>query len=143
LKANSKSRTSLKNQFYFYENASSFHNKVRDVFVNDKFFKQLGCYQEVPLSFLVDNYPNNFDAVDWWIDELGIVLELHGKQHYVSTAFTKNISYQEKQKNFFNIKYRDNRKKTFLINSGYEYIEISYKQAGKIDSSYIKQLILN
>ena len=138
-----KSRSILKNQFFYYENASNFHNKVRDIFANDSFFKQFGCYQEVPLSFLVDNYPNNKDAVDWWIDEFGVIIELHGRQHYHSTSFVKNISYEEKQKNFFNIKYRDNRKKTFLLDAGYKYIEISYKEIGKISSEYLKNLILN
>ena len=138
-----KSRSTLKNQFYYYENASNFHNKVRDVFANDNFFKQLACYQEVPLSFLVSNYPNNFDAVDWWIDELGVILELHGEQHYKAVNFSKNISFEEKQKNFFNIRFRDNRKKTALINSGYKYIEICYKNKNKINSNYLKDLILN
>lgn len=138
-----KSRSVLKNQFYYYENASNFHNKVRNIFANDSFFNQFSCYQEVPLSFLVKNYPNNKDAVDWWIDEFGVIIELHGRQHYQSTSFTKNISYEEKQKNFYNIKYRDNRKKTFLLNADYKYIEISYKEIGKITPEYLKNLILN
>lgn len=138
-----KSRSILKNQFFQYENASNFHNAVREIFIRDIFFKQLGCYQEVPLSFLVNQYPNNFDAVDWWIDELGVILELHGKQHYEAVAFSSNISYEEKQKNFFNIRFRDNRKKTILLNSGYKYVEISYKEKNKLNSDYLKNLILN
>jgi hypothetical protein len=136
-----KNRTNLKNQFYYYENNSKFHNKIREIFVTDLFFKKLSCYQEVPLSFLVKNYPNNKDAVDWWIDELGLIIELHGKQHYEAISFTKDISYFEKQKKFFNIKYRDNRKKTFLLNEGYEFLEISYKDISKINSAYLKDLI--
>lgn len=136
-----KSRSILKNQFFYYENASNFHNKVRDIFANDSFFKQFACYQEVPLSFLVNGYPNNKDAVDWWIDEFGVIIELHGKQHYQATSWSKEISYAEKQKAFNNIKFRDNRKKTALELSGYKYIEICYKDKKKLNAEFLKNLI--
>jgi hypothetical protein len=133
-------RSGWSDQFFHYPNASKFHNKLRDLFRTDTYFKNLKCYQEVPLSGLVSSYPNNYDAVDWFIDELNTVIELHGKQHYEQVLFGYK-PYEEAKKDFHNIQYRDNRKKTFLIDAGYNYVEVSYKEAKKITSDYIKQKI--
>ena len=130
------------NQFYVNENASKFHNKVRAIFANDPHFKQLQCFQEVILSSLITSYPNNYDAVDWYIDEYNCIIELHGKQHYEMQTFGSKDSYINNFKAFNNIKYRDNRKKTFLIDNNYCYVEISYKDINKLDSQYIKDKIM-
>jgi hypothetical protein len=137
------SSTKLKNQFYHYENASKFHNDVREVFISDEFFKKFQCFQEVPVSSLVETYPNNFDAVDWYIRELNCVIELHGKQHYEQVKFSNNNSFFENKKEFHNIQYRDNRKKTALIDAGYLYLEISYKDAKKINAEFLKQKLFS
>lgn len=136
-------RAKWKNQFVSIPGASQFHNKVREIFTTDTFFKQLNCFQEVPVSALVDTYTNNFDAVDWFIDELNIVLELHGIQHYKMQSFGNKDSYANQVKAFNNIKYRDNRKKYALINSGYTYIEISYKEISKLNADYIKNKLMS
>jgi very-short-patch-repair endonuclease len=95
------------------------------------------------VSSLVPAYPNNRDCVDWYIDELNIVLELHGKQHYQMQSFGSKDSVFNQKKNFYNIKFRDNRKKTSLLNANINYIEISYKDKSKITADYLKNLILN
>lgn len=83
------------------------------------------------------------DAVDWYIDELNVVIELHGRQHYTIQSFGSKDSVFNQKKNFNNIKYRDNRKKTFILNANINYLEISYKDKGKINAEYLKKLILN
>lgn len=136
-------RSKWKNQYTVLDSASNFHNKLREIFVKDKFFKQLNCFQEVPVSSLVTSYPNNFDAVDWYVDELSCVIELHGVQHYKMQSFGSTDSYFNQVKNFNNIKFRDNRKKTALLSAGYSYIEISYKEEKNLTAEYIKDRILN
>lgn len=121
-------RSQWKNQFFLYENASKAHNFVRSLFISDPFFKQLNCFQEVLVSDLVSTYPNNYDAVDWYVDELSLVLELHGKQHYKMQSFGSKDSYFNQVKAFNNIKFRDNRKKTALLNSNYVFLEIPYNE---------------
>ncbi len=133
-------RSSWKNQFFIYESASDFHNKVREIFATDNYFKQIQCFQEVLVSNLVSKYDNNLEAVDWYIDSLNVVIELHGEQHYKMTSFG-NQSYNEKVKTFNNIRYRDNKKKTTLIENGYTYIEIPYKLKPKLTAELIKQMI--
>ena len=136
-------RSTWKDQFFHYPNASKFHNDIRKIFTTDPFFKQLKCFQEVLVADLVPGYPNNQDAIDWYIDELNIVIELHGKQHYELVKFSNSKSYLENVIDFNNIKYRDNRKKTFLLESGILYLEISYKDAKKLSSQFIKNKIFS
>lgn len=136
-------RAKWKTQYYQIDGASNFHNKIREIFSTDPFFKVMNCFQEVPVSALVESYTNNFDAVDWYIDELNTVIELHGVQHYKMQSFGSKDSYINQVKAFNNIKYRDNRKKNALITAGFTYIEISYKEISKLNSEYIKNKIWN
>lgn len=116
--------------------SSLFHEHLRQIFIKDNFFKNLSCYQEIKVLDLVPEYTSSSHAVDWYIEEFRLVIELHGEQHYKRTNFG-NTSYEESIKNFNNIKYRDNLKKTALINSGYEYIEIPYKDKDKVNADYL------
>lgn len=135
-----KSKATWKNQFFLYESASDFHNSIRDIFCTDSYFKQIQCFQEVPVVYLVNNYDSNQEAVDWYIESYNLVIELHGNQHYKATGFG-NMSYSEKQVSFNNIRYRDNKKKTALINANYNYLEIPYKLKDKLNADFLKQLI--
>lgn len=134
-------RSKWKNQYYLYDSASKFHNSVREIFINDPFFKQLKCFQEVPVKDLVNTYPNNFDAVDWYIDELNTIIELHGVQHYKIQSFGSSDSVYNQRKNFYNIRYRDNRKKHALLEAGFFYFEIPYTEKNKLSPDYFKQLL--
>ena len=133
-------RTKWKNQYEIIEGNSKFHESVRNIFVSDTFFSKLQCFQEVPIKELVPNYHKNH-YLDWFIDELGVILELHGEQHYRIVNFG-NHSYGEAKENFHNIRYRDNLKKTALIQAGYQYREISYKDKIKINAEYLKRILI-
>ena len=100
----------------------------------------MNCFQEVPVAALVPSYVYNNHKVDWYIDELGIILEIHGKQHYEMANFG-NDPYIDALKKHNNIKYRDNLKKTALTDAGYEYREINYKIAKKITAQSLKEII--
>jgi hypothetical protein len=114
---------------------------VRKIFCEDPFWKSLKCFQEVPVKALVPGYqPNHF--VDWYIDELGTILELHGAQHYQIANFG-GASYESAQSNFHDIRYRDNLKKTALVGAGFEYREIGYKLAKKLNSGVLRKILLN
>ena len=135
-------KSKWKNQFFHYESASEFNNNLRDIFTNDSYFKQIQCFQEVPVNNLIESYDSHLEAVDWYIESLNVVIELHGEQHYKMTSFG-DTSYAQKKINFNNIKYRDNKKKTALIDAGFNFIEISYKDKNKMNSEFIKNLIFN
>ena len=135
-------RTQWKNQYFEIESASLLHNKIRKIFISDPFFKQLNCFQEVSISALVEKYKYPSHKVDWYIDELGTVIEIHGRQHYHMTNFG-NIPYLDAYRGFNNIRYRDNMKKTALIEAGFEYREIDYKQMKQMTPELIKEIVLN
>ena len=134
-------RAAWKNQYHHYEHASNFHNTIRGIFTTDEFFSQLQCYQEVPVKDLVPNYNNFYDSIDWYIDAYNTIIELHGVQHYKMQSFGSKDSYWNQQKSFYNIKYRDNRKKTALLNADYSYVEFSYKEIKSITPEYVKNKI--
>lgn len=136
---NLQNKTKWKNQYNIIA-SSKFHTDVRDIFREDPFFSKLQCYQEVPVSDLVPGYSSKRHRVDWFIDEFYLVIELHGKQHY-DIANYGNDSFFNAKKNFHNISYRDNLKKTALLDAGYEYIEISYKDKKKLTGDFIKSKI--
>ncbi len=121
---------------YIKLHSSAFHEKLRQIFINDEFFKNLSCYQEVKVSALVNGYSSNQHCIDWYIEEFRLVIELHGNQHYKMSNFG-NQPYDTAVKSFNNMKYRDNLKKTALLESGYEYLEIPYKDQQKVDAKYL------
>ena len=133
-------RSKWKTQYQIVEGNSKFHETVRKLFISDPFFSSLKCFQEVPVKALVPNYTQDH-YVDWYIDELGTILELHGAHHYKMVNFG-NVSYDKARKDFNNIKYRDNMKMTSLIEAGFEYREISYKDIKKLNPEYIKNKLI-
>ena len=141
MQKNSLKRSNWKTKYEKIEASSAFHEKIRHILCSDPFFKNLSCYQEVPVAALVPEYSKKSHHVDWYIDELGIVLELHGEQHYKLLNFG-NKAFNHAVKDFNNIKYRDNMKKHSLLNQGYEYREISYKEEKKIDAIKLKNILL-
>lgn len=135
-------KTKWKNQYTKIDSASKFHEKIRIILVDDPWFKSFRCYQEVPVSGLVEGYPYNNHHIDWYIDELSTVIELHGAQHYKMTNFG-NTGYEEASKSFNQMKYRDNLKKQTLLDAGYNYLEIPYKMKEKLNGKKLKELIIN
>lgn len=136
-----KSKPSWKNQFVCIEGNSEFHESVREVFIKDSSFKLMSCYQEVPVSDLVEGYPNQLHRVDWYIPNYNVILELHGNQHYKVTN-RGGVSYNEAVRMFKQSKSRDIIKRESLIEAGYTFIEIPYKDRKKISATYLRERIL-
>lgn len=134
------SKTSWKDQYKKIVSASKFHNKVRDIFVSDPMLKNFKCYQEVPVSELIDGYPFPSQRFDWYIEELGVVIELHGAQHYSMVNYG-NIGWDDAMEDFKGIQRRDRDKKAAVEMADLEYIEISYKLYNKLDAKLLRKLI--
>ena len=126
------------NQFKQLPNQSNFHEKVRDLFKTDPFFSKLNCYQEVNVAELILNYPHHNHHFDWYVEELAMIIELHGQQHY-SIVNYGNVGYDEAQRNLYKIQDRDNTKKTAAVQAGFEYVEIPYTAYAKLDSKSLNQ----
>lgn len=132
-------RSRWKDQFEIIEGNSKFHNKVREFFVTDDILRSFRAFQEVPVKDLVEDYPYTH-FFDWYVEELNLVVELHGAQHYKVVNFG-NVSYEQAQEDFKSIKRRDKRKREAALEAGYFYLEISYKQYAKLTSEKLKELL--
>lgn len=134
-------KSSWKTKYFMVESASNFHNRVRDILCTDSFFKNLRAYQEVLMRDLVPDYHSHLEAVDWYIEDLNLILELHGRQHYQMTNFG-DIGYDHAMRNFHRQQSRDSNKKFTLEEAGYRYIEISYKLYSQLDAELLKDILL-
>ena len=132
-------RSRWTDQFTELPSQSKFHNKVREILVSDPILKGFFAYQEVPVKDLCEDYDANH-YFDWYIEELNLVVELHGAQHYKVVNFG-NISYEAAQSNFRDIRKRDRQKKEAAEASGLFYLEISHKEYKKLDADRLKELL--
>jgi len=129
------------NQFKALPNQSDFHEKVREIFCKDPFFAGLSCYQEVFLKDLIEDYEYGNYRYDWYISNIGVIIELHGSQHYKVTSFGGS-SYEKTRKDFILSKTKDLAKKEAAIEAGFKYVEIPYKMYKKLDAVQLKKMIL-
>lgn len=132
-------RSRWTNQFSEIESASKFHNRARQILATDSLLRGFAAYQEVPVKDLVPGYPYTH-FFDWYVEELNLIVELHGAQHYKVVNFGNN-SYEEAQKQFKDIQTRDSRKKAAAIEAGYEYLAISYKEYTKLNAKRFRDLL--
>lgn len=135
------SKTKWKNQYKEIPGASKFHNKVKEILSTDSYFKLFKCYQEVNVLDLIPTYNYNNHHYDWYIEELNMIIELHGRQHYVATNFG-NKGYDDAIDDFNKIRQRDSTKKLAAIKHGLLYKEISYKHYPKLDAKLLKSILL-
>lgn len=109
------------------DSASKRHKELYELFCNSNLFKNMTIKQEVPVHDLAPNYYNRRHKVDWFIKELNIVIELHGRQHRKATRWG-NISSTQAHLNLFESKKRDRQKEQALRNAGYTYICVWYDE---------------
>jgi hypothetical protein len=127
-------------QYKELSNQSSFHEAVRTIFSTDPIFSKMHCYQEVEVAELIPEYPHKGQRYDWYINEMNVVIELHGKQHYVRTNFG-TTGYSVSVKNFKDMQARDSAKKLAAEEAGLLYIEIPYTMQKGLTAAAILELI--
>lgn len=133
-------KRSWKSQYVVLEENSKFHNTVREILATSSFFSRLRCWQEVPVFELIEGYSNKLHRYDWYIEELGIIIELHGDQHY-KPMFWSGISYEQAMSNLSKQQNADSLKKFAAIENGYRYVEIPYSEHRKLNEAAFKQAI--
>ena len=129
-----------KTQFQKIDGNSKFHDEVRVLLAEDSVFRKLRCFQEVPVADICEGYLPKSHRFDWYLEDLGIVLELHGRQHYHFTN-RGNAAYDKAKQEFTKSKIRDEEKMMAAIDSGLEYKVISYKLYGKLTPQKLKDIL--
>lgn len=127
-------RNKWKDKFFEKPDASRMHAKVQEI-LKEGTFKNLSCYQEVPVSELVEN-TKDILYVDWFVEAFNLIIELHGIQHYKPTSFSREGKLK-RDINFIASHNRDENKKTLLEGAGYLFIEIPYTDESKLSEEYI------
>ena len=135
-------RSRWRNQFQEIENASKLHERVREILCQDPYFKRSRCFQEVPVSDICEDYPDGLHRYDWFLEDLGIVLELHGSQHYKLTN-RGGVAYNQAARAFKKSQARDAAKEDAAIDAGFTYIAIPYTEYKKLTPSRLKEIILD
>lgn len=130
------------NQFQKLPNQSQAHERVRTILCEDPVFSRLHCYQEMPVQELCPSYSSNLHRFDWFIQELNLVIEIHGEQHYRPTAWT-NMAHDKKMISFAQGKARDSMKKQAAEDQGLSYLEIPYKLIEKLDGPRLMEILEN
>lgn len=128
-------------QYEVLEGSSNFHKKVGQILSTDPLFKNMKCFQEVPVPDLISDYPHQH-RVDWYIQDLNCCIELNGAQHY-KVVNRGNRAVRDARRDFMAIQYRDSLKKTALELAGFEFREVHYRLAKKLDSETLKQIIFS
>lgn len=89
--------------------------------LKNSIFKKYRIYEEVAVSDLVP-FKDNRKHIDWLIEDLRVVIEVNGEQHYKPCA----IGGQNARNAFVKQVKRDVEVQLALENGGYTFIEIPY-----------------
>lgn len=129
-----------RDQYKTIEGQSKFHEEVQQIFCTSIPFKNFKCYQEVAVCDLVESYSARNEHFDWYIEELNIIIELHGRQHYEVVNWG-NMSGDEAVQKFIDGQTRDSSKQTAVEQAGYNYLAIPYTERKKLTASRLWNLI--
>jgi len=124
-------------QFKYRSNASKLHRKVGDILRDSKIFQNYKIYQEYPVSKINKTVTNNKLKYDWVVQDLHLVIECHGKQHYEPTSFGTDSGDKTTLEKFKEIQERDRFKKEMCEEAGWTYIAIKYDEVKKMDDDLI------
>ena len=133
-------RSRWDNQFVDRPESSKLHSKIRELILKNPIMKSLKCYQEVPVVDLCPDYYSNAHRFDWYCEELNLVIEVHGQQHYTLTN-RGNIGRGQAEREFAKSRMRDSEKKQAALEAGYNYLEISYKDVKKLTHEGLQNLL--
>lgn len=127
-------KSKWKDKYFVKEDASKLHLALQSILLDSPSFRNFRAYQEVPVSDLV--FTKDILYIDWFIESLNIVIELHGIQHYKPTSFI-NVGNIKTQFDFIALRNRDRKKRYLLEEAGYIFIEIPYTDLKLLDEKYL------
>jgi hypothetical protein len=135
----------IRSRFYHQRDAvpgaSKFHEHVRQCILQDSFLNSLRCYQEVPVHAINPNYHSKAHRFDWYIEDLNLIVELHGDQHYKLTN-RGNVGRAQAEHDFKQSQLRDSQKKIAAQDVELAYLEIPYKMKNKLTPETLRKMIL-
>jgi hypothetical protein len=117
-------------------NASLFHQHFGEILTNSPIFKNYSLFQEYRLDKVNPSFTGRPLFIDWVISDLKVCAELMGTQHEKVSDFSGKSEDGGIQA-FKDGRKRDKIKKQYILDAGWTYIEIPYKDRNKITDQYI------
>jgi len=112
---------------------------MRQVFLTDRVFQGLNCFQEVNVQEICPDYPHRSHHFDWFVEQLDCVIELHGAQHYKPINFG-GIGYDDLMVQFRKGLFRDSLKEQAARAAGLTYLAIPH--TAELTGELILRLIM-
>ena len=110
---------------YYRKSASKGHKLVGDYLRTNVLTKSFRIYQEYPIP------GNTKYHVDYFIQELSIVVEIHGEQHLKPVAFDGKK--EGAKLAFLKQRERDRKKEELIKQAGWELVIIWYDELNNLD----------
>lgn len=108
------------------------HLKFRQM-VNESDWSSFLLKEEVPVSEICSNYPNNQDRFDFYIPEVCCIIEIHGEQHYRPVAFG-GMDYRAANDRYIKQLKKDSMKREAAIQENLIYVIFKYDEPITFDS---------
>lgn len=120
----------------YAKNASKLHIAFGDCLI-EAGYGGFNIEQEVAVKKLCPNHSNGRDRFDYYIRELNVVVELHGRQHFNPATFG-GISQNKAENNFVARVRKDEEKFLSAVKSGLYYISFRYDEPVTIELFHSK-----
>ena len=121
-------------EYAYRSNASRLHKTVGDFLRQHRDFCGHSSFQEYSVNKVNPSFPSGKHKFDWVVPALRLVIECHGRQHYIPTSFGGEESAKVA---FRDIKLRDEAKKDAALAVGWRYIVVKYTEQKKVTSELI------
>ena len=120
----------------YRKNASKLHRAVGEALrAEGSLFANYKIYQEYPVDRINTSYGSSAHKFDWVVLDLALVIEAHGKQHFVSTSFGGKEDFQKMT--LVGQQIRDRAKMSAAVEAGYTYVMVPYTDEKIVDPAYL------
>lgn len=121
----------------YRKTASKQHRQVGEILRTESPWTGYQSFQEYPVNRINTDFESGRERFDWYVKELRLVIEVHGRQHYECVAFGSEDPTETIRK-FREQQGRDERKRLAALEAGVTYIVVRYDEQVTSDLLYAK-----
>lgn len=122
------------------KNASKLHKHVGQLLDKCDMFAGYEIRQEYRVKDVNSDFKSNREKFDWVVLGMKVVVECHGKQHYVKTRFGGPKDEQKTLRDFRALQARDEAKQKAAEEAGWAYVVVSYKEADITEEELLSRI---
>lgn len=122
------------------KNASKLHKHIGKLLDSCSMFKNFEIRQEYRVKAVNSDFESNREKFDWVVLGMKVVIECHGRQHYIPTRFGGPEDKQKKLRDFRALQERDEAKRKAAEDAGWVYIVVSYKEENITEEELLERI---